>query len=125
MTIHWTIQWLRDPEEHNYHSALKYLTLLYTKEVATDIARSLPYQETVQVKAKDLFRASRLSPLPYTDSEVKQTLEKIDAEMPLLPILIVVDTGIRLLQIAEGYPRLSAVYLRDVDALIPCKKLTI
>jgi len=74
-----------------------------------------------QFKAKDIFRASRLSLLGVSNFHVEKDQAKVRAGKPLSPILLVRDAANRWVVIADGYHRLCAVYSFDEDALIPCK----
>lgn len=70
-------------------------------------------------KAKDIFRASKLSLLGVSNSHVKKNQRKVQRGEPLSPILLVRDG--RDLIVADGYHRLCAVYTFDEDAEVPCK----
>ena len=72
-------------------------------------------------KAKDIFRASKLSLLGVSNSHVEKNLKKIEDEEKLSPILLVRDVENRTVIIADGYHRMCAVYHHDEDAEIPCK----
>jgi len=72
-------------------------------------------------KAKDIFRASRLSLLGISNYHVKKDRKKIKARQFLSPLLLVRDDKNGKVVIADGYHRLCAVYSFDEDALIPCK----
>ncbi len=75
----------------------------------------------MQFKAKDIFRASRLSSLGVSNSHVGKDREKIRKKQSLSPLLLVRDEPNGKVVIADGYHRLCAVYEIDEDALIPCK----
>ena len=70
--------------------------------------------------AKDLLRASNLSPLGVSNSHVERDRKKITKGTPLPPILLVRDSKNVKLIIADGYHRLCAAYSVDEDASIPC-----
>ena len=55
------IQWLKEPEEHNYPAAESYLSLHYDPASAKALADKLKSAPLAQFKAKDIFRASGLS----------------------------------------------------------------
>ena len=115
------IKWLSLPEPHDYPAAADYLTLLYESDNVTAVVARLqsPRNTIVQFKAKDIFRASRLSLLGVSNSHVKKNLAKITSGKSLSPLLLVrTDHGV---VVADGYHRLCAVYTFDEDALIPCK----
>jgi len=77
--------------------------------------------EVVCFRAKDIFRASRLSMLPQTNFHVKKNIKKMRGGERLSPILLVRDTDSGKVIIADGYHRMCGVYLYDEDAWIPCQ----
>jgi len=115
------IEWLDEPEEHDYPAALSYLNLLYDDATAHSHVEKLKRAPVAHFKAKDIFRASELSLLGVSNSHVKKDQKKIKAGKKLSPLLLVRDTAQGKLVIADGYHRLCAVYRYDEDALIPCK----
>ena len=115
------ILWLAEVEPHNYPAAESYLTLLYAEpRVAAVIAR-LKEAPIVQFKAKDIFRASRLSLLGISNSHVEKDIKKIQKGQALAPILLMRDEPAGQLVIADGYHRLCAIYGFQEDAWIRCK----
>ena len=113
--------WLPEPEEHDYPAAATYLGLIYPdKKVAKLVAR-LRAAPVVQVKAKDIFRASALSLLGVSNSHVEKDRKKIRSGTPLSPLLLVRDEANGRVVVADGYHRLCALYGFDEDAWIPCK----
>ena len=115
------IQWLANPEEHDYPAALSYLNLIYDDKSARRFVAGLKAAPITQFKAKDIFRASGLPLLGADNSHVEKDRDKIRAGEKLSPILLVRDTANGKVVIADGYHRLCAVYSFDEDALIPCK----
>ena len=115
------IRWLEEPEEHDYPAALSYLKLLYPSKAAKLLVKKLAGAPSAKFKAKDIFRASRLSLLGISNAHVERDLRKIAAGTPLSPLLLVRDPGNGVLVIADGYHRLCAVYAQEEDAIIPCK----
>ena len=115
------IQWLDQPEEHDYPAAQSYLVLIYDDKQAGHFVAALKTAAVTQFKAKDIFRASSLALLGNENSHVKKDHEKISAGHPISPLLLVRDSARGKVVIADGYHRLCAVYLFDEDALIPCK----
>lgn len=115
------IRWLAEPEEHDYPAALSYLKLLYPPKAAKALVKQLADAPVVEFKAKDIFRASRLSLLGVSNSHVEKDRVKIAARQALSPLLLVRDQEHGAVVIADGYHRLCAVYSFDEDALIPCK----
>ena len=115
------IQWLTQPEDHDYPAAQSYLSLIYNDDQVRRFIAALKTASVAQFKAKDIFRASGLSLLGTSNSHVEKDREKIQAGKQLSPILMVRDAGNGKVVIADGYHRLCAVYSFDEDAMIPCK----
>jgi hypothetical protein len=115
------IRWLGEPEEHNYPAAESYLSLVYPEDKAMTCVRALRQAKVVEYKAKDLFRASRLSLLGVSNSHVETDRKKILAGRELSPLLLVRDPAHGKVVVADGYHRLCSVYMFNEDALIPCK----
>ncbi len=116
-----TVQWLSQPEDHDYPAALSYLSLIYPETAAGACVEKLKGAAVVSFKAKDIFRASTLSLLGVSNSHVESDKQKIRAGQALSPLLLVRDASQCKVVIADGYHRLCAVYAFDEDALIPCK----
>ena len=116
-----TIQWLSEPEAHDYPAAASYLSLLHDPKTVAGLVEKLKSAAPVQFKAKDIFRASGLSLLGISNSHVEKDRRKISAGVKLSPLLLVRDADKKNVVIADGYHRLCATYSLDEDALIPCK----
>jgi hypothetical protein len=115
------IKWLPAPQEHDYPAAKSYLRLLYDERTAAGHVGKLRRTRMSKFKAKDIFRASRLSLLGISNFHVKKDRKKIKAGQSLSPLLLVRDDKNGKVVIADGYHRLCAVYSYDEDASIPCK----
>ena len=115
------IQWLDQPEDHDYAAAESYLGLIYPSLHAARMVRKLRRAKIVEFKAKDIFRASGCSLLGISNAHVEKDRKKIDAGKKLSPLLLVRDPDHGRVVIADGYHRLCAVYGYDGDALIPCR----
>ncbi len=115
------IKWLAAPEKHDYPAAESYLSLLYTSKTSASLIREMKPAKITVFKAKDIFRASRLSLLGVSNSHVKKDRKMIAAGKSLSPLLLVRDPANGTVVIADGYHRLCAVYSLDEDAMIPCK----
>ena len=116
-----TILWLEDVEEHDYPAAESYLRLIYDDKKANKIVKILRKAEIVEFKAKDIFRASSLSLLGVSNSHVEKDSKKISKGTALSPLLLVRDSSLGKVVIADGYHRMCAIYLVNEDALIHCK----
>ena len=115
------IKWLPDVEKGDYAAAKSYLGLLFGENQVKKTVARLKRAESVQFKAKDIFRASRLSLLGVSNSHIQKDREKIQRRQGLSPILLVRDERNGKVVIADGYHRLCAIYEVDEDAVIPCK----
>jgi len=110
--------WLNDPEPHDYAAAQDYLSLLYSEEIANEIAERLKNVPTIKKKAKDILRASELSLLPQTNFHVREDMRKVKRGKKLSPILLVKDGK---LIIADGYHRVCSIYYLSEDLEVPCR----
>ncbi len=115
------IKWLSRPEEHDYPAAQSFLTLIYDPKTVTGLVNKLKKAPVSEFKAKDIFRASRLSLLGASNSHVKKDIVKIESGNSISPLLLVRDSANGKVVITDGYHRLCAVYTFDEDAVIPCK----
>ena len=116
-----SILWLDDIEEHDYPAADSYLRLIYDDKKVKKIVKSLRKAEIVEFKAKDIFRASSLSLLGVSNSHVEKDSKKIADRTALSPLLLVRDSSLGKVVVADGYHRLCAIYLVNEDAMIRCK----
>jgi len=114
-------KWLPSVQKHDYAAALSYLSLIFPPRQAARLVAELRSAALVQFKAKDIFRASRLSLLGVSNSHVDMDRKKISSGVALSPLLLVRDRKLRQVVIADGYHRLCAVYQFDEDATIPCR----
>ncbi|KPY50687.1 hypothetical protein [Pseudomonas syringae] len=71
-----TIAWLAQPEEHDYPAAQSYLNLLYDDAHCAKLVRKLHAAPMSAFKAKDILRASGLSPLGMSNAHVERDLKK-------------------------------------------------
>jgi hypothetical protein len=115
------VEWLSEPEDHDYPAAVSYLSLIYADAKAGTYVAKLKLGRIVTFKAKDIFRASKLPLLGISNSHVERDRQKIESRQALSPLLLVRDSPRGKVVIADGYHRLCAVYATNEDALIPCK----
>lgn len=120
-----SIKWFDQPEDHNYPAAESYLSLILDKIEVDKVIKKLREEKIATFKAKDIFRASKLSLLGISNSHVEKTHSKIENNKYLSPLLLVRDTKKRQVIIADGYHRMCAVYHFDEDIDIPCKIVSI
>ena len=118
-----TEYWKKDPDEHDFPAAGEYLSLLFPEALSAALVGQLRVASTVERKAKDLLRASRLQLLPSNDSEVAKDLKRVAKGEALSPVLLVRGraTADVPLIVADGYHRLCASYYLNEDAEIPCR----
>ncbi len=115
------IKWLNKPNKHDYPAAASYLNLIFSDEEVNLLVEQLKKAAVTEFKAKDIFRASRLSLLGISNYHVEKDRKKIEKGIKLSPILLVRDTQNKSVIIADGYHRMCAVYSYNEDILIKCK----
>jgi hypothetical protein len=115
------INWHPESEENDYPAAESYLGLLYGNKAVKKIMRKLKTAPVSLFKAKDIFRASKLSLLGISNYHVEKDRTKIKAGKPLSPILLLRAKRYGRVIIADGYHRMCAVYSFNEDELIPCR----
>ena len=79
------IQWLAEPENHDYPAAQSYLNLLYDDKQSRRFITALKDAPPAQFKAKDIFRAARLPLLGASNSHVEKDVKKIRAGQHRMP----------------------------------------
>lgn len=115
--------WKKKPEAHDYPAALEYLSLVLDQKLAEAVVASLRHAPLVELKAKNVMRASGLPLLPRDNFYVARDLKKIRKGKPMSPVLLVcgdLRRGIPL-TIADGYHRICASRHIDENVLIPCR----
>ena len=115
------ITWLAEPEEHDYPAAQSYLGLLFDDATTARLVARLRAAAMTSFAAKDILRASGLSPLGVSNAHVEKDRKKVAAGTKLSPLLLVRSPGEPRVIVADGYHRLCAVWSLDEDARIPCK----
>jgi len=115
--------WQEEPEDHDFPAAADYLSLLFDPGEVSELVSRLRGASSVDRKAKDLLRASRLELLPPDNVHVKKDLEKVREGKRLSPVLLVGGRAEKdvPLTIADGYHRICASYQLDEDADVPCR----
>src|SRR5262249_3146238 len=115
------IQWLKEPEKHDYPAAVSYLSLVLEVSEARSLVNRLRKAGASSFKAKDILRASRVTLLGLNNKHVEKDRKKIRDGKKLSPLLLVRNKAHGRVIIADGYHRLCAVYSFDEDADIPCR----
>jgi hypothetical protein len=111
--------WLKNPEKHDFPTAVDYLELLFPPLKARSIKNKLKNVKTIQKKAKDILRASEMQLLPKNNIHVKENIKKSKDGIKLSPILLVRNE--KKLIIADGYHRLCSIYYISEDFKVPCR----
>jgi hypothetical protein len=112
------LKWKKKPEEHDYPAAASYLNLIFDNKTVSSLVKQLKKAPLTSHKAKDILRASGLSPLGMSNYHVKVDMKKIVSGIPVSPILLVRDKANGRVIIADGYHRLCAMHMMDEDALV-------
>ncbi len=118
-----TVNWLDQPEDHDYPAAADYLALVMDDATVQSAVQALRDAPIVHKKAKDILRAAGLSLLPVDNPHVASDLQRIQKGKSLSPILLVrgdATAGIPA-QVADGYHRVCASYHTDENTDIPAK----
>jgi hypothetical protein len=118
------IQWLDEPEDHDFDAAEKYLSLIASPHQRVHPTVNLLRTTVIldHQKAKDILRASNLPLLDINNTHVARDIRKVRDGKKLSPILLIRGNafeGLRL-QIADGYHRVCACYHLDENTDIPC-----
>ena len=113
--------WKQTPDDHDFPAAAQYLGLLFDDTTAQALSEKLRAASTVERKAKDLLRSSKLPLLSADDREVAKDLERAAGGTPLSPVLLVRSTSGRALIVADGYHRICASYHLSDDTVVPCR----
>lgn len=117
------VKWKPESEDHDYPGAASFLSLLYTPSQVEKMVPLFRKSPVVEIKAKDVIRASRLPLLAKSNFHVAKDMKRIANGTALSPLLLVrgneVD-GIPL-TIADGYHRACAVYWNSEDDIIQAR----
>jgi hypothetical protein len=115
-------EWLPRQQSEDCEHAAEYLTLVLPAKIAKALAARLNNAKVEMHPAKNLIRASRVTPLPKNNAKVKRDLGKIAKGKALSPILLVRGDAARDLPliVADGMHRLSAAWLTDEAADVAC-----
>lgn len=113
--------WKDAPEEKHYQASKDFLSLIYPTTQVSAVVTRLRANAIRHFKAKDIIRASGLTPLLASNANVQKNLRKIGGNIALTPVLLVQDSVNGKVIIADGYHRTSAVYIYDEDCEIACK----
>jgi hypothetical protein len=113
------IKWASEVANHDYAAAEAYLSIkLAESKVAKVVARLRDAPLTTR-RANDILRAAGLTAAPLDDPGVMKDLIKVVEGRAISPVLVV--SGKRHADIADGYHRVSLVYRLDPYADVPLK----
>jgi hypothetical protein len=113
------IRWAAEVADHDYAAAEAYLSLkLPTDAVAKAIQRLRQATLTAR-RANDILRAAGLIPAPLDDPGVMKDLIKAIEGKRLSPVLVL--SGKKGADIADGFHRISLVYRLDPYSEVPLK----
>lgn len=117
------VKWKSDPEDHDYPGAESFLSLLFLPSYVEKMIQLFRKAPVVEIKAKDVIRASRLPLLAKGNFHVAKDMKRIANGTALSPLLLVRGdemNGIPL-TIADGYHRACAVYWNSEDDFIQAR----
>jgi hypothetical protein len=113
------IKWRQAVAEHDYAAATAYLSLKLGDDDVEKAVRRLRDAKLTSRRANDILRAAGLSPAPLDDPGVMKDLIKAVEGEELSPVLVL--SGKRGSDIADGFHRVSLVYRLDPYAVVPLK----
>ena len=113
------IKWAADVADHDYTAAQAYLSLTLGDDAVAKAVQRLRKAALTTRRANDILRAAGLTAAPLDDPGVmKDLLKAIEGER-LSPVLVL--SGKKGADIADGFHRVSLVYRLDPDTEVPMK----
>jgi hypothetical protein len=116
-TVH--IKWAADVADHDYAAAEAYLSLKLGSDAVTKAVDRLRKAALTTRRANDILRAAGLTAAALDDPGVMKDLIKVIEGEPLSPVLVL--SGKRGADIADGFHRVSLVYRLDPYTAVPLK----
>ena len=113
------IKWRQTVAEHDYAAAAAYLSLKLGDDAVEKTVGRLRDAKLTSRRANDILRAAGLSPAPLDDPGVMKDLIKAVEGEELSPVLVL--SGKRGSDIADGFHRVSLAYRLDPYAVVPLK----
>ncbi|MFZ0388019.1 MAG: hypothetical protein WAL22_20315 [Solirubrobacteraceae bacterium] len=113
------VNWAPQVAKHDYAAAEAYLSLKLADDKVAKIIGRLRDAPLTHRRANDILRAAGLTPALLDDPGVIKDLIKVVEGKQLSPVLVV--SGKRRADIADGYHRVSLVYRIDPYAVVPLK----
>jgi hypothetical protein len=113
------IKWAADVADRDYAAAEAYLSLTLGDDAVAKAVQRLRKAALTTRRANDILRAAGLTAAPLEDPGVmKDLLKAIEGER-LSPVLVL--SGKKGANIADGFHRVSLVYRLDPYAEVPMK----
>jgi hypothetical protein len=113
------IRWRDNVAEHDYAAAEAYLSLKLDEPAVSKVVGRLRKAALTTRRANDILRAAGLAPAAIDDPGVMKDLIKVIEGERLSPVLVV--SGKKKADIADGFHRVSLVYRIDPYAEVPLK----
>jgi hypothetical protein len=113
------IKWAAEVADHDYAAAQAYLSLKLGEEAVAKAVQRLKKASLTTRRANDILRAAGLTAAPLDDPGVMKDLIKAIEGEQLSPVLVL--SGKKGSDIADGFHRVSLVYRLDPFAEIPLK----
>jgi hypothetical protein len=113
------INWAPEVAKHDYTAAQAYLSIKFADDKVAKFVSRLRDAPLTTRRANDILRAAGLTAAPLDDPGVMKDLIKVVEGKPISPILVI--SGKRGAEIADGYHRVSLVYRLDPFADVPLK----
>ncbi len=116
---HVHIKWAAEVADHDYAAAEAYLSLKFSEDTVAKAIRRLRKAVLTTRRANDILRAAGLTPAPLNDPGVMKDLIKAIEGERLSPVLVL--SGKKTADIADGFHRVSLVYQLDPYTDVPLK----
>ncbi len=113
------IKWAADVADHDYAAAHAYLSLKLGGDAVEKAVERLRKAELTTRRANDILRAAGLTAAPLDDPGVMKDLIKAIEGKSLSPVLVL--SGKKGADIADGFHRVSLVYRLDPYTEVPLK----
>jgi hypothetical protein len=113
------IKWADHVADHDYSAVEAYLSLKLDEEGVAKAVKRLRKAPLTTRRANDILRAAGLTPAPLDDPGVMKDLIKAIEGDRLSPVLVI--SGKKSADIADGFHRVSLVYRIDPFAEVPLK----
>src|SRR6202043_2078088 len=113
------IEWLDEVADHDYKAAEAYLSIKLDAQTVEKVVGRLRKAPLTTRRANDILRAAGLTAAPLEDPGVIKDLIKVIEGKELSPVLVL--SGKKGADIADGFHRVSLVYRLDPYTEVPLK----